>query len=248
MTTFGSPEEVQKYKIKFDGNKMNPSDVTITTGNITVTSPKSGDVWKIGTTQQITWTSSGFTGNVDVLIYKGGNSTGWGFFDKENTGSISWTITDDFAVGSDYTIKIVSVKDNSISGESGLFTISDDGDGDIGRIWVRVSHMGNATWTIIGIPTYYMTLRDESGYEVIIPVHGCITLGGSPYAYYYSAWKIDQASTTQPTQETICYNAGPYGEDCIPAWYPVDIPSGFIPVEYWAGCMVNEPYLPFDFL
>ena len=182
-----------------------------------------------------------------------------GFFDHENTGSIGWIITNDFAVGSDYSVKIVSVEDNSISGESGLFTISDDGDTDDSRIWVHISFLGNYINSLCffggAVPmTGHMKLIDASGNELSIAPYGCIDTGpietlcpdGSGYWRSYSAWEIDQASQTQPTQEqlleTVCNDS--VSGDCHPAWYPVDIPAGFQPVQYVAGCSI---YLPFNF-
>jgi hypothetical protein len=131
-------------------------------------------------------------------------------------------------------------------GNNGTYTITlgDNQPPVEGDMWVHVSHMGNAVWTILGVPTAHMQLVDASGNRLVIPPWGCITLGGEPKNYWYSAWAIDQVSTTPPTQETICYDS-PVGRDCIPAWYPVDLPVGFQPVQYNAGCELHDR--PFDF-
>jgi hypothetical protein len=100
-----------------------------------------------------------------------------------------------------------------------------------------------------------MQLVDASGDRLPIEPWGCITLGGSWKNYYYSAWAIDQASKTQPSQEEldkmICdkniTGEDAFGDDrCIAEWYPVDLPAGFLPVQYNAGCALFD--VPFDFL
>jgi len=60
---------------------------------ITVTSPNGGEGWQIGSSHNITWTSSGVTGNVTLKLYRGG--TDLGRIDANpvsNTGNYSWNI------------------------------------------------------------------------------------------------------------------------------------------------------------
>ena len=87
---------------------------------ITVTAPTSSVTWTAGDSHDVTWTSSG-DGNVTLALYQGGayvkdikttsndGSTDWGVGAAETTG--------------DYTIRVISDKDNTIYGETGTITI-----------------------------------------------------------------------------------------------------------------------------
>jgi len=118
---------------------------------------------------------------------------------------------------------------------------------DIGRIWVHIDFLGIYTWTLIGVPTAHMLLFDANGVQLPIAPFGCIALSGAKNNWYYSAWGIDLVSYTEPSQEEqetpVCYEANNNLSDCVPGWYPVDIPAGFFPVQYVAGCSI---YLPFE--
>ena len=82
-----------------DANPSDSSDAvfTITTvpATITVTSPNGGESWTAGSSQTITWTSSGTVGNVDILYsYNGGSSWNSVIADTANDGSYTWTVPD----------------------------------------------------------------------------------------------------------------------------------------------------------
>ena len=110
------------------------ADGTLYVGNIaigtslstvTITSPNTNVQWQSGSTQKITWTSLGFTGNVGIELYKGG------VFDKTiaasvvNNGSYSWAIPISQASGTDYRVKVSSVVNNTVSSQSAVdFTIN----------------------------------------------------------------------------------------------------------------------------
>jgi hypothetical protein len=95
-------------------------------GYIAVSSPAGGDDWVINTPKTIQWSSWGFTGNVTIKLVKpkdcgeelldipGGTNTG-------NDGSHPWTVPED--VLANYKIRISSVYDPSISGDSQPFDI-----------------------------------------------------------------------------------------------------------------------------
>ncbi|MCX6583459.1 MAG: carboxypeptidase regulatory-like domain-containing protein [Candidatus Aminicenantes bacterium] len=61
-------------------------------GTITVTSPNGGETWLIGSTHDITWTSSGTVGNVKIE-YSGDSGVNWTEItaSTENDGIYSWT-------------------------------------------------------------------------------------------------------------------------------------------------------------
>jgi hypothetical protein len=118
------------------------------------------------------------------------------------------------------------------------------------RIWVHVSYLDdyiNSLCFVGGaIPiTMNFRLYDDNGYYLDIAPYSCIDMGkinttctNDPRDGYWrlsQAWYIDTVTRTEPTQdeqeETSCsYN------DCVPAWNPVDIPTGFEPTRYRYGC------------
>ncbi|MHA2100158.1 MAG: Ser-Thr-rich GPI-anchored membrane family protein, partial [Candidatus Kariarchaeaceae archaeon] len=83
-------------------------------GNITVVRPNGGESWSAGTPQNLTWTDN-INENVTIELYKGGTlhsvidpSTG-------SDGLKVWDIPFTLESGNDYSIKITSVNDPSIS-------------------------------------------------------------------------------------------------------------------------------------
>jgi hypothetical protein len=117
------------YQVKIlseeNGNIFDLSDAnfTIVNNDLTVTSPNGGENWLTNTTQNITWTDD-IDGNVKIDLYKGG------VFNSEITaatpsdGSFSWNIPGGTLTGSDYKIRITSVDQPVLFGESNAsFTI-----------------------------------------------------------------------------------------------------------------------------
>jgi hypothetical protein len=91
---------------------------------ITVTSPNGGEDWQAGTGNDITWTSSGVTGNVRIHLYKGG-SVVRKLTATTNSGSWTWNIPSDETLGTDYTVRVLSIDYPDIYDFSdGNFTIS----------------------------------------------------------------------------------------------------------------------------
>jgi hypothetical protein len=95
---------------------------TITGGSIVVTAPLSGSVWSKGSTYNIQWTSSA-VGNVKIELYKTTTSIQTIVADTANDGIHSWTIIPWPSDGSDYKIRVSTVADSTIFGESAYFTI-----------------------------------------------------------------------------------------------------------------------------
>jgi len=90
---------------------------------INVVSPNGGEKWPRGSTQNISWTSSGLEGDVTIDLYKGGV-----FYSRIGSaavasGNFSWRIPSDLPLGNDYKVRIYN---NSISDYSdNYFSISD---------------------------------------------------------------------------------------------------------------------------
>ncbi|MDW8241385.1 MAG: M36 family metallopeptidase, partial [Acidobacteriota bacterium] len=62
--------------------------------SITVTAPNGGETWQIGTTQTISWTTTGSIANVKIELSRDGGSTYSTLFTSTpNDGSESWTVT-----------------------------------------------------------------------------------------------------------------------------------------------------------
>ena len=87
--------------VQMTDNLSNLLDIAFTDGSIgpvgetlSLTSPNGGEVWEVGTVQNITWSS---TGPANIMIeYSTDNGTGWNtvIASTPNTGSYAWTIPD----------------------------------------------------------------------------------------------------------------------------------------------------------
>ncbi len=88
-------------------------------GTIIVNSPDGGEIWSSGTTQSITWSSSGNPGShVSIELYKNGNCDSTIESSTPNDGSYSWDVPTGQTTGSDYTIRITSTTNTSYSDDS----------------------------------------------------------------------------------------------------------------------------------
>lgn len=92
-----------------DGDPTDTSDAVfliIEPPTITVISPNGGENREVGSTHNVTWTSSGLTGNVTIDLYKGGDfDSNIGTADV-NSSLFPWTLDIDQEPGSDYTVRI----------------------------------------------------------------------------------------------------------------------------------------------
>jgi hypothetical protein len=96
---------------------------------ITVTSPNGGENWALGSTQNITWRSSGLTGNVTILLFSGGDRVG---VIQDNVpvtaGSFSWVVGSyqggTAAPGTNYKIRVRKPQTEILDASDRPFTIS----------------------------------------------------------------------------------------------------------------------------
>ncbi|MFC2146815.1 hypothetical protein ACFLRT_05570, partial [Acidobacteriota bacterium] len=105
----------------YDGG-INPTDYTDDTfaispppsGSLTVTSPNGGEVWAKGSTENITWTSSGEVGNVRIY-FSTDNGFQWTTIvsSTSNDGSYAWTLPD--IIADNCLVKISEVGNSQIS-------------------------------------------------------------------------------------------------------------------------------------
>lgn len=113
---------------------VEPSDT------IKVTSPTSSDEWEQGVEKVVTWEDN-LDGKVKIELYKGSSLSEEITASTESDGSFSWTVPADQAIGDNYTVKITSVDESSVTASSDQFSVVegsfeeytltvDGGDGD----------------------------------------------------------------------------------------------------------------------
>jgi hypothetical protein len=95
-------------------------------GSLTLASPNGGESWTIGSTQNITWTSTSVTGNLKIELNRNYPSGSWEtiFASTPNDGTESWVVTG--PVSSNCRIRVSSLDDPTIWNISdGDFTIEE---------------------------------------------------------------------------------------------------------------------------
>jgi uncharacterized protein (TIGR02145 family) len=162
---------------------------TAATPYITVTSPAGSDHWMDLEVKNITWTTN-ITEKVVISLYKSGSllltivaSPG-----AANTGSYTWTLPNNLTYGSDYKIRISSVNNSSIYGESPLFKISEV-TGSTGSV---ADNDGNAYNTIKINKQWWMAMNlkttrynDNSFITGVLNVTDWLNLTTAAYLYAY---------------------------------------------------------------
>jgi hypothetical protein len=111
-------------------------------GTITITSPNGGEEWEMGSSHDITWTTTGTVGNVK-LEYTTNNGSSWILFDAvaKNDGTRPWEVPN--TISSNCKIRITSVDNSSISDTSNsTFSIVDPGPSTL----TLTSPNGGETW------------------------------------------------------------------------------------------------------
>ena len=138
MVSFVTSDEAQIAPFVFGEEPEN---------QVSIASPNGGDVWLAGTTALITWTYTGNPGSsVKIELLKGGavnsvlkSSLPIG---ANGTGSYTWKIPANQIQGNNYSIRITSLQDNSIT------------------------DTGDAAFTINGPPPPSITLTSPNGGDV----------------------------------------------------------------------------------
>ncbi|MFH0736446.1 MAG: T9SS type A sorting domain-containing protein [bacterium] len=163
-------------------NDVSDADFAIYNPNITVTSPNGGENWRIGTLQNITWTSNDVT-NVK-LEYTVDNGTNWTVITaSENAalGTYAWTIPND--VSGTVKVRISDVL------EAGLNDVS-DADFSIyfpnitvtapngGENW-RIGTLQNITWTSNNILNVKIEYTINNGADWTLVTAGTDAAAGS---------------------------------------------------------------------
>ncbi len=140
-----------------DGTGANTLDgLDASAASITVTAPNGGESWVEGSAQNITWTSNGVTGNVNIELNRSYSGGAWESVaaNTANDGTHSWTVTLP-ASAALARIRITSINAPTVSDVSNAnFTIaprsitvsSPNG----GETWIE-GESRNITWTSAGI-------------------------------------------------------------------------------------------------
>ena len=95
--------------------------------SITMSQPTGSDNWLVDSTQTIAWSYTGSISNVNIRLSRNGGSS-WDTLISNiaNTGFYEWTVTE--PTTSSAVIRVVDSSDSGVYGDSGTFTISDEGD------------------------------------------------------------------------------------------------------------------------
>lgn len=143
-----------------------PFTINTPAASVTLTSPNGGEQWTAGTSQNITWTSSGITSNV-ILKYSANYGSTWNLINGAalNTGSYSWTVPNNPQCStlvkiSDYSDTSIVDQSNSafcINAAAATLTITSPNGGEY---W-SIGSTQNITWstsgTINNVDLYYST-------------------------------------------------------------------------------------------
>ena len=118
--------------------------------SISLTSPNGGENWTVGSVEEITWSSSGTSGTVD-LAYSTNNGSSWTTIESGTTddGSYDWTIPDD--PSTECLVRVSDTDGDPSDDSNATFTISAAGTMTVtapngGEDW-QVGSLQNITWT-----------------------------------------------------------------------------------------------------
>jgi hypothetical protein len=156
----------------FDANRTAASDISdadfeiLPEPTITVTSPNGGEQWIMGTSQNITWTSSGGVSNNLTIKYSADNGTNWTTIatGEANDGTYSWTVPD--TEGTQYLVRVYDGNDPSVTDDSdatfnvvsSTITITAPASGDV---W-NIGSQYNITWSSVGTVNDNLTIQYSS--------------------------------------------------------------------------------------
>ncbi len=149
-----------------------------TTETIAVVSPNGGEFWQVGTSQTITWTSSGTSGNIKIELSRNGGSTWETLFPSTlDDNSESWLVTG--PASSNCKVKITDIDGSPSDQSNAPFTI------DGGAEWkVPITISGGGT-TIIR--TFGGDPNATDGYDSGLDVQAA-----PPGMTYYTYFQISQ--------------------------------------------------------
>jgi hypothetical protein len=227
---------------------------------IIVTSPNGGESWLPGSSQEITWTSSGASSYVAIYLYSSGSYSSQISSATTNDGSYTWSISSSQTESEYYQVKIVDYYDADVydlsddyfaiaqaSDESCTYSISlydSYGDGWHGNNYVNLYINGSFynSYTLSsgsGPATYSFPVYDGNS------VNMTFTVGDYSYECYYYIYDSDGnevasdgVSSTTPTGVSFSASCNEgSGEDVI-LHYDDGVTTGGIGwsgAEFWVA-------------
>jgi hypothetical protein len=179
----GSPGNTYYFKsVGYDnvGNReADPSGngdtyTTILNPSITITSPNGGENWLVGSNHNITWTSTGLSGNVRIeYSINNGSSFNTLIASTPNVGSYPWTIPN--LPSASCLVRVCDTDGNPVDQSNSVFTIT-----SIPAITVTAPNGGenwtvgsthNITWTSTGLSGYVRieySINNGSSFNTLI--------------------------------------------------------------------------------
>ncbi|MBU1983511.1 S8 family serine peptidase, partial [bacterium] len=136
----GDPaEDIAGWDQYMGWGRVNAYQAVLSAGGIVVTSPNGGETWYTNESHNITWTGTGFTGNVNIHLSRNGGGTWESLYSNTaNDGIQAWTVSG--AVTTQARVRVSSVSVPSIRDSS-------DADFTIASPFVQVqSPNGGETW------------------------------------------------------------------------------------------------------
>ncbi|MGD2091709.1 MAG: fibronectin type III domain-containing protein [Candidatus Aminicenantes bacterium] len=124
--------------------------------SVKVISPNGGEQWETGTTYDITWTSTGITGNIVIDLYQGDAFDFNIGTEALESGKFAWQIPENFTTGEDY--RIFLHKDSVEDYSDAVFSITDqdpnhpdfNNDGKVDILWRNYASGMNEVWYMNG--------------------------------------------------------------------------------------------------
>lgn len=175
---------------------------------IEITSPTSEEIITPGNDYEVTWNTN-MTGNVRVVLFKGGDYVNQIEFPVPNNGSYTWSVPNDLAVADDYQIRVRSIENDAIDSYSEFFTLTNtvpecdlipNGDFENGNLsrW-SLKENGGASGTFSSPYNRAQLTVNSPGTEIwhLRLDHDPITLkGGKTYELNYKAkaWNLRNMS------------------------------------------------------
>jgi len=160
-----------------EGVVLDESDApfTIQAPSITITSPNGGEIWDMGSTYSITWSTTGSVTPVE-LFYSTDNGTTWNTVDSlmPNNGSFSWTVPN--TPSNQCLIRITNSEGLVMDESDSTFTIvaptitviTPNG----GEVW-QAGTQQNITWSYtgnIGAVEFYYSIDNGSTWDIAEPL------------------------------------------------------------------------------
>lgn len=105
------------------GLRLNAQNALAVQNTIQVTEPAAQTQWCSGFSYSIRWISIGAAATVNVYLVKNGNLVQTIAENIANTGNYDWAVPTQLVNGSDYAVRVT---DGTLSGQSGLFTLSNE--------------------------------------------------------------------------------------------------------------------------